>query len=248
MNIRTIWNQYEGKEVRNIPIDQIVSSPHQPRSRYDLRELHALMASISKYGVLSPLLLRKIRGNYFEVIAGERRLRACQQIGMETVPGIVLAVSEGEAPILLLSERLQQKTLSPVEKAEAYDRLLRESYGTPLDLAKALGVRASEVTEPMECLHLSAGTRRVMEEHGIGEEQMSEAMKRPKEEKKILFSVLQSGLETGQTVEKTIPSAQEIYGNTIKKTVGMLNLAGATADSERVEKEDCIEYIIRIPK
>lgn len=234
------------EEVQYIPIEKIVSSPYQPRSRYDLQEIAGLAASLATYGVLSPLIVRRIRGGFYEVIAGERRLRACQRLEMKTVPVLVRSLKESEVSTLLLSERLQQCNLSAIERAEAYDRLLRETDYTPRDLAKALGVSASEVTEPMEYLHLSAETRRVMEEYGIDGEQMQEAMKEPKKEQKILFSVLQSEFEEKAKNDR-LP-AQEVYGNTIQKTVGMLNLAGATADSERVEKDDCIEYIIRIPK
>ena len=71
-----IWNQVGKTEMKSIPLERIVSSPYQPRSRYDLQKIDALAASIAQHGVLSPLLVRKIRGNAYEVIAGERRLRA----------------------------------------------------------------------------------------------------------------------------------------------------------------------------
>ena len=248
MKVLKPWKRTGTREISNIPLERIVSSPYQPRSRYDLQDIGSLAASIARYGVLSPLLVRKIRGNVYEVIAGERRLRACQQLGLKEVPSIVVDLSEAETPAALLSERLQQTNLSAVERAEAYDRLMRDFGGAPRELAKMLGVSVSEITAQMELLRLSAGTRRMMEEHGIEGERMQEAMKEPKEEKKVLFSVLQSEIDSEEAEKKKTPLVQEIYGNTIKKTIGMLNLAGATADGECIEKEDCVEYIIRIPK
>lgn len=243
-----IWDTKEKQTIERIPIDLIVSSPYQPRSRYDLDEISGLASSIAHFGLLTPLLLRKIRGNRYELLAGERRLRACQQLDMQEIPAVVVDLKENEVGKVIMSERIHQTTLSPVERAETYDRLLRDSSQSSGELAKELGIRASEVSADLEYLRLSAGTRRLMEEHRIDGEQMREVMKQPKEEKEALFSILQAECETPKDRDFPLPQALTVYKNTIQKTVGMLNLAGAEANSETVEKDDCVEYIIRIPK
>ncbi len=249
--MRTYWRLPLRKKegiLQKIPTQNILSSPYQPRSRYDLQEIHDLAVSVKRHGILNPLLVRKVRGGKYEVLAGERRLRVAQHLELEEVPAVILKVGEKDSCILILSERIHHTVLSPVERAEGFDRMLRESGLSVGELAQELGIPASDISESLEYLRLSAGTRQLMEEHQLDGTSMKELLREPKEEKKVLFRLLQGNCPVEKRRRSGGKDVRSVYGNTIQKAVGMINLAGAEADSERVETETCVEYIIRIPK
>jgi len=139
--------------IREIPIDAIATSPRQPRKRFGEEGLDALAASIREQGVISPLILRRGRDGY-ELVAGERRLRAARQAGLKSVPAIVREVADAEALELALVENLQREDLNAVEEAEAYRRL-SEDFGQSQDgIARRLGKDRSTVSNALRLLRL----------------------------------------------------------------------------------------------
>lgn len=142
-----------GTTVRPIPLSQIVTNPRQPRLRFAEEPLEELVASIREHGILQPITVRP-RENQFEIIAGERRYRACQKAGLATIPAIVKVVSDIEAYELALIENLQREDLDPVEEARGYRRLVDDFSLTQEQIAQKVGRNRATVANAMRLLDL----------------------------------------------------------------------------------------------
>jgi len=151
---------------RRVPIELIRPSAFQPRRRFAEAELDALAQSIREKGILQPLLVRPLRDEQagFELVAGERRWRAAQRVGMHEVPVIVRAFADSEALEIALVENLQREDLSPLEEAEAYNRLMEEFGRTQAALAEAVGKSRSHVANTLRLLLLPLPVRHRLEE------------------------------------------------------------------------------------
>ena len=151
---------------RRVAIELIQPGGFQPRRRFAEAELDALAQSIREKGVLQPLLVRPLTGEEadFELVAGERRWRAAQRVGLHEVPAIVRPMADSEALEIALVENLQREDLSPLEEAEAYSRLIDEFGRTQASLAEALGKSRSQVANTVRLLALPAPVRRRLEE------------------------------------------------------------------------------------
>ena len=154
---------------RRIPIELIRPGMFQPRRRFDEAELDALAQSIREKGIIQPLLVRPVVGEEaaFELIAGERRWRAAQRVGMHEVPVIVRPLADSEALEIALVENLQREDLSPLEEADAYRRLMDEFGRTQAGLAEAVGKSRSHVANTLRLLTLPAPVRRTLEEGAL---------------------------------------------------------------------------------
>lgn len=143
------------KEQTILQIDPntIQANPRQPRKRFSLNELEELKASISKEGILQPVLVRE-RGGKYELIAGERRLRAAQDLGLTTVPAILLDVSDDRLLELALVENIHRENLNPVEVAEAFRQLIQIKSWTQEALAENLHFSRSGVANYLRILEL----------------------------------------------------------------------------------------------
>jgi ParB family transcriptional regulator, chromosome partitioning protein len=151
---------------RRVPIELIRPSAYQPRRRFEDAELDALAQSIREKGILQPLLVRPFGGEEaaFELVAGERRWRAAQRVGMHEVPVIVRPLADSEALEIALVENLQREDLSALEEAEAYSRLIEEFGRTQTSLAEAVGKSRSHVANTLRLLSLPAPVRRRLED------------------------------------------------------------------------------------
>ena len=125
--------------VRIIKIDSIETNPDQPRTRFDQAALEELAASIKNYGVIQPILVTELGDGKYELIAGERRMRASMLAGLSTIPCIVKSFSESDRAEIALIENLQREDLNPVEEAKAYRALMDKSGMTQEELANKLG-------------------------------------------------------------------------------------------------------------
>jgi ParB family chromosome partitioning protein len=151
---------------RDVPIEWIRPGAFQPRRRFAEPELDALAQSIREKGILQPLLVRPLAGEEaaFELVAGERRWRAAQRVGMHEVPVIVRLLADSEALEIALVENIQREDLSPLEEAEAYSRLMEEFGRTQASLAEAVGKSRSHVANTLRLLSLPAQVRRRLDE------------------------------------------------------------------------------------
>ena len=141
---------------KEIDLEKITAGRYQPRQEFDDVKIQELASSIKKHGVLSPILVREIGLDKFEVIAGERRVRASKIAGLKTIPSLVNQKEDQEALEAALIENLQREDLNPVEEARGYDRLKREFDLTQDEIAKATGKARSTIANSMRILSLSS--------------------------------------------------------------------------------------------
>src|SRR6266850_6397621 len=156
----------DGMPQRLIPIELIRPGTLQPRRRFAAAELDALAQSIREKGILQPLLVRPLAAEEaaFELVAGERRWRAAQRVGMHEIPVIVRALADSEVLEIALVENLQREDLSALEEAEAYSRLMEEFGRTQASLAEAVGKSRSHVANTVRLLSLPLPVRRRLDE------------------------------------------------------------------------------------
>jgi ParB family chromosome partitioning protein len=142
------------RSVKEIELSSISAGRFQPRSNFNEQKLSELTDSIKNHGVLSPILVRELGLNKFEVIAGERRLRASKQAGLETIPCLIDQKKDQDALESALIENLQREDLNAVEEARGYDRLKREFGLTQEDVAKSTGKARSTIANSLRLLSL----------------------------------------------------------------------------------------------
>ena len=141
-------------KIQLVSVSDIQANPFQPRKEFDVEALEELMNSIKEYGVLQPLLVRKLLHGY-ELIAGERRLRASKLAGLEKVPVLVRNYTDAQVTEIALIENLQRCDLNAIEEAEAYDRLLTEFGLTQEILAQKVGRSRSHIANFLRLLRLA---------------------------------------------------------------------------------------------
>jgi len=142
-----------------IPLSDLVANPNQPRKLFDKSAIDELAASIEEKGILQPILVRPIGGGKYEIIAGERRFRASQSLGLDSVPVIIKDVDEQETLEMALIENLQRQDLNPIEEALAYKELLGKFQYTQDELAKHIGKDRSSIANSLRLLKLPDNIR-----------------------------------------------------------------------------------------
>jgi ParB family chromosome partitioning protein len=146
------------------PVEQIRPNPDQPRKRFDEQALEALAVTIGEKGVLQPLLVRKV-GNRYELIAGERRLRAAKTAGLKEVPVLVREAEESDCLELSILENIQREDLNPIDEARAYKQMLDRFELTQEELARRVGKDRSSVANTVRLLQLP---REIQEDLAVG--------------------------------------------------------------------------------
>ncbi len=146
--------EQQGEEIVQIELDQIRPNPFQPRQVFDAGALEDLMNSIREHGILQPILVRRSPGGDFEIIAGERRFRACQGLGRAAVPAIVQDFSDDQMLEIALVENVQREDLSPIEKAYAYRQMIDTLGVTQEQAAERVGKKRSSVANYIRLLDL----------------------------------------------------------------------------------------------
>ena len=264
MNIEEI--EYEQNELQQIPINKIRPNPFQPRQVFEPEKIAELMQSIKTYGLLQPVIVRSI-ANGFELVAGERRLRACQQLGWTQIPAVVKDVSESAMATMALIENLQRENLSFLEEAAGYERLLKEFKLTQEVLAQRLGKSQSTIANKLRLLKLPDSVKEKLLAHDLTERHARALLKLPNEEAqiKILQEVCNLGYTVKQTenrvaayLKKLSPPPKErkkviirdvrIFLNTIRQAVSLLESGGV---GHRLKEKVCGDYLeitICVPK
>ncbi|RUM88105.1 MAG: chromosome partitioning protein ParB [Thermodesulfatator sp.] len=141
-------------ELRQVPVEAILPSSFQPRRRFSEEDLQELAESIRERGILQPLLVREIGAGTYELVAGERRLRAARMAGLKEVPVLVKALSDEEALSVALIENLQREDLNPLEEAEGYRRLMEDFGFSQEEVARRVGKDRSTVANALRLLRL----------------------------------------------------------------------------------------------
>ena len=171
--------QRNAEGVWSIPISTIDPNPHQPRQSFDEEALNALAASIRQVGLLQPVAVRAVGIARYELIAGERRLRACEKLGMTHINALVLPATENHSALLALVENLQREDLHYLDEAEGYLEVLRTCAMTQEALAERIGLSQSAVANKLRLLKLDPPVRAALRACGLTERHARALLKLP---------------------------------------------------------------------
>lgn len=254
--------------VRRIPVDKVLPNPFQPRKSFSGEALEEMSHSIKQYGVLQPITVRKISPTLYELIAGERRLRACKLAGLTKIPALVVEMSDSDSAAAALVENLQRQDLSFIEEAEAYNSLMAIHGFTQEQIAVRLGKSQSSVANKLRLLKLPESVKRSVAENGLTERHARALLRLAEEEKqldalKIIYDNSYNVSETDELIDRMLaePPAKavsprrigmlkdvRIFMNTINRAVSVMIDSGIKAESVQTEFDNYYEYIIKIPK
>ena len=254
----------EARKVVSLPIHSIFSNPSQPRKFFDSVSLEELTESIEEFGIIQPISVRKIRGGY-EFVAGERRFRAAENAGLDSVPAIILNVDEKKSALLALLENLQRDDLSFFEVAESYQNLIKTQGMTQEEIAKKLGKSQSNIANKLRLLRLYPRTRRLILEYSLSERHARALLHLTNEESQLsaVHTINEKSLnvkESEELIKKMLKPQQapaqkikfksfqdvRVFTNTIKKALEIMRDGGVDADMETNSFDWGIEYIIKV--
>ncbi len=216
---KTAKNQPEAsnEKKRMLKVSDIEPNRDQPRRHFDEEALQELADSVRQYGVLSPILVQK-KGDYYEIIAGERRWRAAKLAGLKEVPVIVGEYSDREIVEISLIENIQREDLNPIEEAQAFARLLSEFGLTQEDLAKRVSKSRSVVTNSMRLLKLDQRVQQMLVDGmvTVGHARALVALEDPEQQYLIAQKVFADKLSVRE-VEKLVKNATAKQTNVRKE-------------------------------
>ncbi len=254
-------------KVVQIPVSMITANPEQPRKVFKDEELEELTKSISEYGVLQPLIVKKAEGKRFILIAGERRLRAAVLAGLKTVPAVVKEIQDREAALIALVENVQRENLSFLEEARAYKKLMEDFGLTQGEISKRVSKQQSTISNKIRILSLPDDIQNAIMKNGLTERHARALLKLSNQEdrKKIVERVAANGLNVKQTeklIEDMLASKEKaernrrkinyisykIYMNTIRKAFNQVKDVEKNARLIESDKGDFLEVKIIIPK
>jgi ParB family chromosome partitioning protein len=252
--------------------DEILPNPSQPRRQFDARELQGLSESIRENGILQPLTVRRAHGGCYELIAGERRLRAAQMAGMELLPCLLTEVSDERSAVLALVEKLQRQDLGFFEEAEGIARLM-EICGLPQEqMAKTLGLAPSTLSNKLRLLKLPPEMRGEINGAGLTERHARALLRLEGEQRRqVLHTVIENHLnvqETDKLIDSLLTATSvgvaskppagrptislvrdvRLFVNTIHHAVDAMRRSGIAALSDMTESGEYLVYTVRIPK
>lgn len=208
----------EEESVQEVEIKQIRPNPYQPRKNFEADAIEELKDSILQYGVLQPIIVRKaIKG--YEIVVGERRFRASKEGGLKTIPAVVRELTDEQMMELALLENLQREDLSPMEEAEAYERLIHELNIKQDELAKRLGKSRPHIANMVRLLSLPEKVRAMInsKELTMGHGRALLALKEEEEIILVADKIRKEQLNVRQ-VEKLITQLNEKKQKKKKKT------------------------------
>jgi len=253
--------------VQEIAVDSIVPNPYQPRKLFDDDSLQELASSIREFGIIQPLLLRPSSSG-FELIAGERRLRAAKLAELLTVPAIVKNFSDKEAAELAMIENLQREDLHYLDEALGFQQLLANFGFTQEELARRVGKNQSTIANKLRLLKLTEDVRKVILECNLTERHARALLKLDTEQTQ--FGVLQdiqtkklNVRETEELVERvsrqTEPAKPKqnivrmikdarIFLNTIHSVISQMKKAGMKIKVEQTQDDEAVYLKLKIPK
>lgn len=257
------------KQISDIPIIKIRPNKAQPRKQFDEDELLSLSQSISENGILQPLAVRRISQTEFELIAGERRLRAAALAGQRTVPCVVLRCTDKESAVFALLENLQRSDLGIFEEARGISRLIHRYGLTQSEAADRLGKKQSTIANKLRLLRLTPEEQEWIVNAGLSERHARALLRITDEEtrREVIAKIISDSLNVEQAEQlismytsqkkrlktspikvKPVVKDVRIFVNTINKAVNTMKLAGIDAGLIRNDSEDFIEYTIKIPR
>ena len=246
--------------------DEVNPNPNQPRRQFDARELQGLADSIRENGILQPLTVRRLPGGSYELIAGERRLRAARLAGLQQVPCLLAEADSERSAVLALVENIQRQDLGFFEEAEAIARLMAVHGFSQEQLARSLGRAASTLSNKLRLLKLPLELRAQITAAGLTERHARALLRitDPERQRDLCQRVIAKGLtvqETDKLIEAELhpltgpkrPAIRlvrdvRIFVNTIQHAVDKMRSSGIDAVVEKAEAGEHMVYTVRIPK
>lgn len=261
-----ILNEKTIGKVMQIDMDRIYPNPNQPRRKFSESDLSELAASIKCNGLIQPIVVRRIDMGY-ELVAGERRLRAARMCGMTEIPCVIVETTERGSAIMSLVENMQRKDLNFFEEAEAISMMIDIFGITQEDVAVRLGKTQSTIANKMRLLKLTRQERRLITEYGFTERHARALLKidSPEMRMDMIGEIYEKKLNVENT-ERLIESVMKhnkeiqrikkckgafrdvrIFVNTINHAVEVMQAAGINAEVTKNKEKEYTEYIVRIP-
>lgn len=263
-----LFNIVNDRRVHDIPIINIKSCRVQSRKIFPSREMKMLAQSIRVNGVLQPLMVRKLDAGEYELISGERRLRAAVMCGNRKVPCIVMRCRDDQADVYSLTENINGSGLNCFEAAEGIDNIIKTYDLSRFEVSKRLGISQSELSDKLELLNFTPEEQdliikyRLTERHARNLLRIEDIIKR----KMILSDIISKGMNVTQTdryIDSVLNENKDkennqkttlvikdikILENTIRKAADTIEAIGIKVFTSKKENDDSIEYVIRIPK
>lgn len=261
------------KDAQEMPVEEIVPNPFQPRKTFYNESLQELANSIKEFGVIQPLIVRKNEAGAYELVAGERRLRASKLAGLTHVPVIVKAFDDKEMAELAMIENLQREDLHFLEEAEGFQQLIQNFSFTQEELARRMGKNQSTIANKLRLLKLGPEVRQVIIEQNLTERHARSLLKL--EDNRLQLEVLEIIKEKGLNVRETEELIEEflediakqveekktpkrnvvkvirdvrIFLNTINNVVGEMKKTGLKIKVKQEQDEEYIHINLKIPK
>lgn len=249
----------------SVPVEKIQPSRYQPRLHFDEQKLDELSQSIQQNGLIQPLTVRKVDDGY-ELIAGERRYRACRKAGFQEIPCYVLTPSDDEAAQMALIENVQRQDLSAIEEAKSYVQIMKQAHLSQEQVAKKIGKSQSAVANKIRLLNLPDDIQDGVI-NGVITERHARALLSAPEEKQVRIykDIVKKGLnvrETENYIEsinqpKKVHARQKTKGyskniqigiNTVNQSIKMIEKLGIEVKVDTSETDGQVKMIISFPK
>ncbi len=256
----------DGYKLEKIDLSRITTMANPCRIGYDGESFNSLVTSIKATGLLSPITLRRIEGDYYEIISGERRARACLSLGHSSIWALVIDCSHSKAAITSLVENVVRKDLNCLEQAEAMRQLINLHNSTQSQLGALLGLSQPAVANKLRLLQLPTIIRSKLILHNLSERH-GRALLRLKDEKsqlKALSVIIDKGYNAHQSdryIDRLLAKDSDykgstvifgadirIFMNTLKNAVNFMKEAGVNVDTNQFEEEDYFNVVVKIPK
>ena len=255
--------------VISLPIHLILPNPNQPRKTFDHDALSELAGSIRQYGVIQPITVRKKRDSTYELVAGERRLRAAALAGLLKVPALITEMEDDDSAIVALVENIQRENLPFMEEALSYRQLLDRCGLTQEQLAAKVGKTQSSIANKLRLLKLPTSVREIVRDNKLTERHARALLRLDSEEKQIyavkrvvdfnmnvkqteelVDKIIRNGIEQTESKGKLQKSIADVrvFFSTISKAISLMNEKGIEATAEKDETDSYYEYVIRIAK
>ena len=256
-----------GNKILKIPVSQIKPNINQPRTEFNQEALNELAESISQNGILQPLTVRKLGKNDYELISGERRLRASKIAGLTQVPCIVIVVSDEKSAVLALLENLQRQDLSFFEQAQGISKLISIFNLRQEDIAAKLGKSQSTIANKIRLLKLTQSQQENIMKSGLTERHARALLRIEDEYRRdaAIKAIISRELNVAQAehyIDKIVVELQKdshkakrlslikdirLFLNTVDHAVNTMREAGIYVESNRQTQDEYIEYTIKIP-
>ena len=249
-----------------LPLDSIEPSPYQARTAFDEQEIAALAVSILQNGLLQPVSVRRVGLHKYQLVAGERRLRACRLAKLEKIPAILADYDDSESAALGLLENLQRSQLDPFDTARGIKEVIRLWGCTQAEAARRLGLSQPALANKLRLLTLTPAQQQLCAAHHLSERHARAVLRLPENRRTAaLEKIARDKLSVRQAdklvdgmlaapkapspCRRTIPMVRDVrfFVNTLQHAVDLMTQKGIAATTTCGKRDGCLEYTVRIP-